>query len=56
MKEIIQAKFGPLIYDKSKYIIMKYYSVSNISNYNAFEDISIIGKKKKYYALIIRNK
>ncbi len=53
MKEIIQAKFDPLIYDKNKYPDMKYYSVSNICNYKAFVDkFQSSEENKKYYSLI----
>ena len=53
MKEIIQAKFDPSIYDKNKYPDINYYSVSNINNYDSFvEKFKSSEENKKNYALI----
>ena len=53
MKEIIQAKFEPSIYDKEKYPDINYYSISNINNFNSFvERFNFSEENKKNYALI----
>ena len=53
MKEIIQAKFDPSIYDKDKYPDINYYSISNINNFNTFVNcFNISEENKKNYALI----
>ena len=52
MKEIIQGKFEPSIYEKD-YPDIKYYSASNINNYNSFiNKFKASEENKKNYALI----
>jgi len=53
MKEIIQARFDPSVYDNETYPDIESYSVSNIINFNSFEkyfNLSLENKKK--YSLI----
>ena len=53
MKEIIQANLDPSFYDEEKYPDIKYYSLSNINNFNSFaKTFSMSEDNKKKYALI----
>ena len=53
MKEIIQSKFEPSIYDKGKYPDINYYSISNINNIDSFiNTFNNREENKKNYALI----
>jgi hypothetical protein len=53
MMEIIQANLDPSFYDEEKYPDIKYYSLSNINNFNSFaKTFSMSEDNKKKYALI----